>query len=33
MATPAVVFGEGRRPEASTLVQMESFDGPRGLLQ
>jgi segregation and condensation protein A len=32
MATPAVVFGEGRRPEASTLVQMESFDGPLGLL-
>jgi segregation and condensation protein A len=31
-AAPAVVFGEGRRPEAATHVQLESFDGPLGLL-
>ena len=29
---PAVVFGEGRRPEAATRVQLETFDGPLGLL-
>ena len=34
MATPppTVVFGEGRRPEASTLVSLPAFDGPLGLL-
>ena len=32
MATPAVVFGEGRRPEAATRVQLESFEGPLALL-
>ena len=31
-APPAVVFGEGRRPEASTQVRMEAFDGPLALL-
>jgi segregation and condensation protein A len=31
-ARPAVVLGEGRRPEATTRVQLESFDGPLGLL-
>src|SRR6266576_2941163 len=31
-STPAVVFGDGRRPEASTQVRMESFDGPLALL-
>jgi segregation and condensation protein A len=31
-ATPAVVFGEGHRPEASTQVRMEAFDGPLALL-
>jgi segregation and condensation protein A len=30
--TPAVRFGEGRRPEAMTLVQVAEFDGPLGLL-
>jgi segregation and condensation protein A len=29
---PAVRFGEGRRPEAMTLVQVAEFDGPLGLL-
>jgi segregation and condensation protein A len=29
---PAVVFGEGRRPEAATRVQLESFEGPLALL-
>ena len=29
---PAVVFGTGRRPEAATHVQLESFDGPLALL-
>ena len=29
---PAVVFGEGRRPEAATRVQMAEFDGPLALL-
>ena len=29
---PGVVFGEGRRPEAATRVQVEGFDGPLGLL-
>ncbi len=34
MATPppTVVFGEGRRPETSTLVNLPAFDGPLGLL-
>jgi segregation and condensation protein A len=31
-AAPAVVFGEGRRPEASTQVRMEAFEGPLALL-
>jgi segregation and condensation protein A len=31
-AAPAVVFGAGRRPEASTQVRMEAFDGPLALL-
>ncbi len=31
-AAPAVVFGAGRRPEASTQVRLESFDGPLALL-
>ncbi len=29
---PAVVFGEGRRPEAATRVQVAEFDGPLALL-
>lgn len=29
---PSVVFGEGRRPEAATRVQLEAFDGPLALL-
>ena len=29
---PSVVFGEGRRPESATRVQLESFDGPLALL-
>ena len=29
---PAVTFGEGRRPESRTQVQMAEFDGPLGLL-
>jgi segregation and condensation protein A len=29
---PAVVFGNGRRPEASTRVQVAEFDGPLALL-
>ena len=28
----AVTFGEGRRPEAATKVQLAAFDGPLGLL-
>ena len=28
-APPAVRFGDGRRPEAATHVQLASFDGPR----
>ena len=31
-ATPAVRFGEGRRPETSTHVQVAAFDGPLALL-
>jgi len=31
-APPAVRFGDGRRPEAATHVQLASFDGPLGLL-
>jgi segregation and condensation protein A len=31
-AAPAVSFGEGRRPEASTQVRIEAFDGPLALL-
>ena len=31
-AAPAVRFGDGRRPESSTQVRMESFDGPLALL-
>ena len=30
--SPAVTFGEGRRPESRTQVQMDEFDGPLGLL-
>jgi segregation and condensation protein A len=30
--TPAVVFGDGRRPEASTHISLPAFDGPLGLL-
>jgi segregation and condensation protein A len=29
---PAVVFGEGRRPEAATHVQLDAFEGPLALL-
>jgi len=29
---PAVIFGEGRRPETATQVRLESFDGPLALL-
>jgi segregation and condensation protein A len=29
---PAVVFADGRRPEAATHVQLEAFEGPLGLL-
>jgi segregation and condensation protein A len=33
VGAPTVVrFGEGRRPEAMTLVQVAEFDGPLGLL-
>ena len=32
MVMPAVVFGEGRRPEAATRVQLEAFEGPLALL-
>ncbi|MGZ8514556.1 MAG: segregation/condensation protein A, partial [Candidatus Limnocylindrales bacterium] len=31
-AMPAVRFGEGRRPETMTMVQVAEFDGPLGLL-
>jgi segregation and condensation protein A len=31
-AAPSVVFGEGRRPEIATLVRMDAFEGPLGLL-
>jgi segregation and condensation protein A len=31
-AVPAVRFGAGRRPEATTQVQVAEFDGPLGLL-
>jgi segregation and condensation protein A len=31
-AAPAVVFGEGRRPESATTVRLETFDGPLALL-
>ena len=30
--TPAVTFGDGRRPETRTQVQLAEFDGPLGLL-
>ena len=30
--SPAVTFGEGRRPESRTQVQTAEFDGPLGLL-
>ncbi len=29
---PAVTFGDGRRAESRTQVQMAEFDGPLGLL-
>ena len=29
---PAIVFAEGRRPETSTQVRLEAFEGPLGLL-
>ncbi|MEP6640149.1 MAG: segregation/condensation protein A [Chloroflexota bacterium] len=31
-SAPAVTFGEGRRPESRTQVQMAEFDGPLALL-
>jgi len=31
-AAPAIAFGEGRRPEAATLVTLPAFDGPLALL-
>jgi len=31
-AGPSVVFGEGRRPESATRVQLEAFDGPLAML-
>ncbi len=31
-AAPAVVFGEGRRPESATRVTLPAFDGPLALL-
>jgi segregation and condensation protein A len=31
-AIPPIFFGEGRRPEATTRVQLPAFDGPLGLL-
>ena len=31
-AGPAITFGEGRRPESRTQVQLAEFDGPLGLL-
>jgi segregation and condensation protein A len=31
-ASPEVMIGEGRRPEAATKVRLESFDGPLALL-
>ena len=31
-APPAIVFGDGRRPEASTRVRLDAFEGPLGLL-
>jgi segregation and condensation protein A len=31
-SSPAVRFGDGRRPEAATTVQVATFDGPLGLL-
>ena len=30
--SPAVVFGEGHRPEAATHVRLDTFDGPLALL-
>src|ERR1700704_1202219 len=32
MTSTAVVFGEGRRPEATTRVQVAEFEGPLALL-
>lgn len=32
VATPAVAFGAGRRPEAATRVTLADFDGPLALL-
>jgi segregation and condensation protein A len=31
-ATPAIAFGDGRRPEAATRVTLPAFDGPLALL-
>jgi segregation and condensation protein A len=31
-APPAIRFGEARRPESATLVSVQGFDGPLGLL-
>lgn len=31
-ASPAIAFGEGRRPEAATHVSLPAFDGPLALL-
>src|SRR3954451_17414577 len=30
--SPAIAFGEGRRPESATRVTLAEFDGPLGLL-
>jgi segregation and condensation protein A len=30
--TPAIAFGDGRRPETATRVTLPAFDGPLGLL-
>jgi segregation and condensation protein A len=30
--TPSVILGEGRRPEASTQVRLDAFEGPLALL-
>src|SRR4029450_12293820 len=32
MRTPAIEFGDGRRPESATRVTLPAFDGPLALL-